>query len=44
MKRYPVNPMARYVFITGGVVSSSEKELRPRHSELCYKHEVTGFG
>lgn len=27
MKRYPVNPMARYVFITGGVVSSLGKGI-----------------
>jgi len=27
VKRYPVNPMARYVFITGGVVSSLGKGI-----------------
>ncbi|WP_368517823.1 hypothetical protein, partial [Rhizobium sp.] len=27
MKRYPVTPMARYVFITGGVVSSLGKGI-----------------
>jgi CTP synthase len=44
VKRYPVNPMARYVFITGGVVSSLGKGIAAAALGALLQSVVIGCG